>query len=153
MLEVNIRVFCSAADFRSIRIEGTITESFNSVPIDQFAEVVEVHYFNFLDFVGCTEAIEEVDERKGTFKSGQVSNTSQVHNFLNVGFCQETAAGSTSRHNVLVVAEDAQCMVSQCTGSNMEYTREHFAGNFVHVRDHEQEALGSRICSGQSTSL
>ena len=82
-----------------------------------------------------------------------MSNTADIHNFLNIGFGQETAACSTSRHNVLVVTENVQCMVSQSTSSYVEYAREEFAGNFVHVRDHQQEALRCSVRSCQSTSL
>lgn len=52
-----------------------------------------------------------------------------------------------------MVTEDVQCMVSQSTSSYVEYTREEFTGNFVHVRDHEEEALRCRVRSCQSTSL
>ena len=153
VLEVYVRVFCSAADFRMIRVEGTFAECFDSVPVNEFLEVFEVHDFNFLNFVRCTETIEEVDERQGTFNCCQMSDTTEIHDFLNIGFGQETAACCTSRHNVLMVTEDVQCMVSQSTSSYVEYAREEFTGNFVHVRDHEEEALRCRVRSCQSTSL
>lgn len=82
-----------------------------------------------------------------------MSDATEIHDFLNIGFGQETAACCTSRHNVLMVTEDVQCMVSQSTSSYVEYAREEFTGNFVHVRDHEEEALRCRVRSCQSTSL
>ena len=124
VLEVYIRVFCSAADFRFIRIQGTFAESFDSIPVNQFFEVIIIHNFNFLNFMRCTETIKEIDERKRAFQSCQVSDAAKIHDFLDIGFSQETAASSTGRHNVLMIAENAQCMVSQSTGSYVEYTRE-----------------------------
>ena len=82
-----------------------------------------------------------------------MSDPSEVHDFLNIGFGQETAARCTSSHDVLMVTEDAQCMVSQSTRSYVEYARKEFAGNFVHVRHHEEEALRCGVRRGQSTSL
>lgn len=70
VLEVNVRVFCSASDFRMIRVQSAFAESFYSVPVDEVTEVFEVHNFNLLDFVRRTETVEEVDERQGTFQSG-----------------------------------------------------------------------------------
>ena len=69
VLEVNVRVFCSTADFRMIRIQSTFTERFDCIPINEFFVVFEVHDFNFLDFVRSTETIEEVNERQRTFNS------------------------------------------------------------------------------------
>ena len=86
VLEVYIRVFSSATDFRFVRIQSTFTESFDSIPVNQFAEVIIIHNFDFLNFMRCTETIKEIDERKRAFQSCQVSNATKVHNFLDIGF-------------------------------------------------------------------
>ena len=53
-------------------------------------------HFNLLDFVRCTETIEEVHERNARFDGSQVSNTSQIHNFLYRAFSQHSKASLTS---------------------------------------------------------
>ena len=123
MLEVNIRVFGSTANFRIIRIECTLTETFQSILINEITEFVEFHNFNFLNFVRRAETVKEVDKRQGSLQSCQVSYTGKVHNFLNIGFRQKTATCRTSGHNVLMVTENAECVISQGTSSNMEYAR------------------------------
>ena len=52
-----------------------------------------------------------------------------------------------------MVTEDTQCVRSQCTGRYMEYARQEFTGNFVHVRDHQKKTLRSSVSSSQRTSL
>ena len=52
-----------------------------------------------------------------------------------------------------MIAKDRKCMSADGTGSDVEYARQEFTGNFEHRRNHQQQALGSCIGSGQSTSL
>ena len=52
-----------------------------------------------------------------------------------------------------MVTEDTQCVRSQCTSRNVEYTRQEFTGNLVHVRDHQKKTLRSSVSSSQCTSL
>ena len=73
--------------------------------------------FQFLNFMGCTETIEEVDEWYTSFNSCQVSYSGQVHYFLYGGFSKHSAYGCTSNHYVLMVTEDGQSVCSQCTSS------------------------------------
>ncbi|CDB92844.1 uncharacterized protein BN610_01519 [Acidaminococcus intestini CAG:325] len=44
-------------------------------------------------------------------------------------------------------------MRTQGTGRYVEDAREHFAGNLIHVRDHEEQPLGSRVGCRQGAGL
>ena len=103
--------------------------------------------------MACTEAVKEVDERHPSFDGSQMGNAGQVHDFLGIGFCQHGASGGTGTHDVLVIAENGEGMVGQCTGSDVEYARQQFPCYFIHVRNHEEHALGCGIGGGQSTAL
>ena len=42
-----------------------------------------------------------------------------------------------------MIAEDVQGMIRQRAGGDVEHARHQLAGDLVHVRDHQQQALGS----------
>ncbi|EJP28727.1 hypothetical protein HMPREF1146_0524 [Prevotella sp. MSX73] len=52
-----------------------------------------------------------------------------------------------------MITENAERVRSECTGRNVEHAWQQFTGNLVHVRYHEQQALGGCECSGQGTGL
>ena len=52
-----------------------------------------------------------------------------------------------------IFAEDTQGVRCQCTGRYMEYARQQFTCDLVHVRDHQQQTLRSRVSRSQCTSL
>ena len=131
----------------------TFTEFFKSFLIDKGSEVFVLNLFNLLDFVRGTETVEEVHEGHAALQSSQVSYTGQVHNFLYGAFAQHGETCLAGRHDVLMVTEDTQCMRSQCTSRYMEDARQQFAGNLVHVGNHQQQTLRSGISSCQCTSL
>ena len=131
-------------------VQCVLSEFFQSILVDQFFQIFIVHYFDFLQFVGSTETIEEVDERYGAFDCGQVSNTSQIHYFLNGSGGQHSAADLTASHNVGVVTEDGESVCTYCTGRYVEYTGFQLTSDSVHRGDHQQQTLRSCVCSCQS---
>ena len=52
-----------------------------------------------------------------------------------------------------MVSEYGESMCGEGTGRNMEDGRKHFAGDLVHVRNHEQEALRCCVGGGKHTCL
>ena len=123
MLEEVVRILGHTASYRSHRVEGTGTEFSQSLLVDKWSEVVVLQHFNLLDFMRCTETIEEVDERNARLDSSQVSNASQIHNFLYRTFAQHRETCLAARHYILMIAEDTQGVRSQRTSRYMEYTR------------------------------
>ena len=65
-----------------------------------------------------------------------------VHRFLNGVGGQHRKAGLAAAHDVAVVAEDRQRMIRQRARAHVEHGGQQLAGDLVHVRDHEQQALG-----------
>ena len=63
--------------------------------------------------------------------------------FLNGVGAEHSKAGLAAAHNVSVVTENGQRMISQGTGGNMHNERRKFTGDFIHVRDHQEQALRS----------
>ena len=131
-------------------VQCVLSEFSQSILVDQFAQIFIVHNFDFLQFVGSTETVEEVDERYGAFDCGQVSNTSQIHYFLNGSGGQHSAADLTASHNVGVVTEDGESVCTYCTGRYVEYTGFQLTSDSVHRGDHQQETLRRCVCCCQS---
>ena len=130
-------------------VQCVLSEFSQCILIDQFAQIFIVHYFDFLQFVRSTETVEEVDEGYGTFDCGQVSYTGQIHNFLYGCGGQHCAADLTAGHNVGMVTEDGECVCTYRTGRYVENTGFQLTGDSVHRGDHQQQTLGSCVCSGQ----
>ena len=91
------------------------------------------------------EAVEEVQERHSALDGREVRDGGEVHDFLDVGLCEHRKTGLTTRHNVAVVAEDVQGVAGEGPGRNVEHAGQQLARDLVHVRDHQQQALGRRV--------
>ena len=149
VLEEYVAVLVRAAHHCMLRIEGTLTERFNSVHVAHFLQVLVVPNLDLLDLVGGTEAVKEVDERNAGLDGRQMRNRTQVHNFLRVGLSQHGETGLAAGHNVGLIAEDVQRMGRYRTRRNMEYAGQQLACDLVHVRDHQQQALGRSVGRGE----
>ena len=152
-LEVYVRILRGTADNRMVRIQRPAAEFFNRLPVENLAQIIIVHNFDFLNLMRGTETVEEVNERHTAFNSHEMGYSSQVHNFLYAGLTEHSTAGLTGSHNVLMVTEDIQGVCGQRAGGYMEYARQQFAGYLVEIRNHQQETLRCSICGGQRTSL
>ena len=51
---------------------------------------------NFLDLVGSTESVEEVDERNPAFDRRQMCDRAQIHDLLRIGLSQHRKTGLTA---------------------------------------------------------
>ncbi len=151
MLEEYISVFRRAAKYGVFGVYCACTELCDRVHIDHFGKILIIPCFDFLDLVRGTEAVEEVDERYTTLNGGKVSNRAEVHDFLRVGFRKHCETGLTAGIHVGMVAENVKRVRSNATRRNMDNAGKQFACDLVHIRDHEQKALRSRVCSGKST--
>ena len=144
-LEEDIRVLSGASLARMIRIKGMITELLDCFMVYHLVEISVIPCTDLLDLVGCTETIEEVDERKAALDCCHMSNRCKIHNFLYGRLAQHTCAGLTTCIYVRVIAEDGKCMGSKRTSGYVENARELLAGNFVDVRDHKKKTLRSGV--------
>ena len=152
-LEKDVRIYGGAAGCRMLRIQRVLAECLEGIHIHQRAQIFIVQRFNLLNFVRRAEAVEEVQERHALVNGGQMRNGAQIHNFLRGGRSQHSKAGVADCHDVGMVTEDRQRMRRQRAGGDMEHARKHFACDFVHVRNHEQQTLRCRVRGGQSAGL
>ncbi len=93
-----------------------------------------------LHLVGGAEAVKEVDERHGALDGGQVGHHARSITSSRGGG-QEREAGLPRGHDVALVAEDGKAM-GTTPGRTRGIRRGGVRRDFVHVGDHQQQALG-----------
>ena len=153
VLEEDVAVLSHTARYGSLGCEATLTETCESLAVEQRSDIVLVHSLDLLDLMRCAETVEEVHEGDGGFDGGEVCHSGEVHNLLHGAFAKHGEACLAHRHNVLMVSEDTQRMRSERTGRNMENAGELLACDLVHVGDHKEETLRSCIGCGEGTCL
>lgn len=132
-LEIDIRVLRRAADDGVVRIQRALTEGLDGFPVEQFRVIRIIKDFDLLDFVGCTEPVEEVQEGHAGLDGGQMCHAGQVHDFLHAAGSQHGETGLAAGHDVLMVAENVQRARRQGAGRYVEDARQQFAGDFIHI--------------------
>ncbi len=115
------------------------------------AHIVHGKLLDLGDFVRGAEAVEEMHERNARFEGCGLGDEGGVHDLLDVVGGQQRPAGLADGHHVLVIAEDGQPLGGDGARSHMNDARRQFAGDLVHVGDHEQQAL-RRGEGGRQTS-
>ena len=89
-----------------VRVQCMFTECIDCIHICHIFQIFVIPCFNLLDLVRCTETIEEVDERDTSFDCCQMSNRSQVHNFLYTGFAEHCTSSLTTGIDIGMITED-----------------------------------------------
>ena len=94
-----------------------------------------------------------MQERQAGLDGAQMSDGSQVLGFLDGTGGQHAEAGLAAGHHVLMVSEDGEGVAGQGAGAHVEYGGQHFAGDLVHIGDHQKKTLGSGEGRSKGTSL
>ena len=151
VLEEDVAVLVATAHTRTLGVERMVAEILHGVEVAHVGQVGVIPHGHLLHLMGGTEAVEEVQERHAALDGGQVRDGGQVHDLLDVALGEHGEAGLTAGHDVGVVAEDVQRVRGNGTGRDMKHARQLLGCDLVHVGDHEQQALGSRVGGGQGT--
>ena len=143
-LEEHIRVGNGTAHNRMFRVQAGVFEMIESIAVDEFAQFFSRQHLDFLDFVGCAEAVKEVHERNAAFDGRQMGNGCQVGTFLDAGTAEHSPARVATAHDVGMVAKDGHGVSPNGTGGNVQDDRFQFARQAVHDRNHQHQALRRR---------
>ena len=152
-LEEDVRVLRRTADDRGFRTQRVFGVELVVYAFEHGAEVVVRQQFDFLDFVRGAETVKEVHERNARTQRRSLRNRGHVVRFLHRVGAEHRKTGLAAAHNVSVVAENRQRVVRERTGGNVHDERRKFAGDFVHIRNHQEQTLRSRKGGGQRTGL
>ena len=146
-LEVDVRVLGGAALMRMLGVQAALAEGLHLVPVHQALDlgiaVLGIDGVDLLDLMAGAEAVEEVQERHGSLDGGQVRHQRHVGRLLHGVGGQHRKAGLAAGHDVAVIAKDVQRVIRQRARGDVEHARHQLAGDLVHVRDHQQQTLGS----------
>ena len=151
VLEEDVAVLVATAGMRVLRVERVIAESLDGVHVAHLGQILVVPHGDLLDLVAGAEAVEEVKERGLALDGGKVSHRREVHDLLDVALGEHGETGLAAGHDVGVITKDVQGVRSDATRGDVENARELLACDLVHVRDHQEQALRSRVGGGQST--
>ena len=135
----------------TLGVQGVLAERVNSVHVAHFLQVLVIPHGDLLNLVRGAETVEEVDEGNTALNGGQMGHGSQVHDLLNVILAQHGKAGLTAGHDVGMIAEDVQSVAGHGTGGHVEHAGQQFAGDLVHIGDHQQQTLRGRVGGSQRT--
>ena len=149
VLEEDVAVLVAAARGGVLGVQRVVAERLHGIHIGHFLQIVVVPHFNLLNLVRGAETVEEVQEGHAALDGGKVRHCGQVHHFLRVRFRQHSKARLAAGIYVGVVAEDVQRMAGHRAGRHMEHRRQQLARDFIHVRDHQKQALRSGERGGE----
>ena len=152
-LEVDVAVLGGAAGDGSLGIESPFAELLQCLGAHHLPEVVLIDCLDLLDFVRGAETVKEVQEGDAALDCGEMGYGRHVLGFLYGAGCEQREAGLAACHHVLMVAEDGKCVRSERAGRNVEDCGQHFACDLVHIRNHQQKALGSGVGGGEGAGL
>ena len=96
---------------------------------------------DLVDLVRGPETVEKVDEGHAGLERRRMRHQGQVMRLLHTGRGQQGEAGGPRGHHVLMVAENRQTLRGQGTRRDVENRRRKFAGDLVHVGQHQHQAL------------
>ena len=149
--------FAERNSFRIIRIHAAFAEGPDGIHIEERPEFFIRQDFDFLDFVGRAEAIEEVDDRDAAGNSRGMDDSCQVHDFLDTRFAHHADARAAHSHGIVMAGKNRIAVGGNCTGCDVEDTGQEFAGNLEHVAEHDHHALGRckgrRQCAGIQSAV
>ena len=145
VLEEDVAVLVRATHGGALRVERVVAERLHRVHVAHIGKIGIIPACDLLDLMRSAEAVEEVQKRDATLDGRQVRHRSQVHDFLHVALGEHGEAGLAAGHDVGVVAEDVERVGGNATRGDVEHARQALASDLVHVRDHEQQALGRRV--------
>ena len=152
-LEIDVAVLGGTAGHVVLGVEGVLAESLQGLLVHQRTQVFHIPSLDFLDLVAGAEAVEEVEERHAALEGGEVGHRGEVHHLLHRALGQQGEARLAGAHHVGVVAEDGEGLGGEGAGAHVEHAGQQFAGDLVHVGDHQQQTLRSGVGGGQSTGL
>ncbi len=152
-LEEDVRVLGGAADDRSVRREPAFPVGDDELLGDHGANVVVRNEGDLVDFVRSAEAIEEVHEGDAGEQRGACGDEREVVGLLHGGGAEHGPARGARSHDIAVVAKDRERMGGNGACGDVEDDRRQLSGDLEHVRDHQEEALGSRERRRESARL
>ena len=81
----------------------------------------------------------------------EVRHWAEVHDFLDVALREHRKARLATAHDIGMIAEDVERVARERTCAYVEDARQLLAGDFVHVGNHEEQALRRGVGGREGT--
>ena len=143
-LKEHVGVLGGAAENRAVGREGAAAVSLDHVVGHHRAKVIVIEHLDLGDFMAGAETVEEVHERDAAGEGGAVGHGGEVVSGLHTLGTEHCEARLPAGHHVGMVAENREGMRRQRACGHVHDERGEFAGDLVHVGDHQQQTLGGR---------
>ena len=152
-LEIDVGVLRRTAGDGVLGVERPPAELSQRIAVEHGGQGGLVDQLDLLDLVRGTEAVEEVQERHARFERHDMRHARQIHHLLYRRGGQHGEPGLAGGHDVLVVSENRQRLCGQRTRRDVEHARQQFAGDLIHIGDHQQQTLRRGERRRQGTAL
>ena len=149
VLEINVAVLSGAHLNGMLGIKRARFEASDIFHIHKGKNLVVFDAVDFAYLVAGAESVEKVEERHAGFKRGKVRDKRKVHDFLHGIGGQHGKTGLTARHYVRMVTEDVKRVRGKRPGADVEHGGKKLARDFVHIGDHQQQALACGVSGSQ----
>ncbi len=136
-----------------IRRERALAVLDHAIHVDHGAHVVFIQHLDLADFVRSAEAIEEMQEGNARLERGGMRDQCQVHGLLHGVRAEHGPSGGAAEHDVGVIAENRERMRGHRARRDVEGGGREFAGDLVHVGDHQQQSLRGGEGRGERSGL
>ncbi len=152
-LEEDVGVLSCASDDRPVRCQGPFAVGVNLFLVHQFPQLIIGDLFHLGDLVGGAEPVEEVNEGNSRGQCRHLGDAGHVVGFLDRVRRQHAPPGLAAGIDIRVVTEDRQGVGCNGPSRYVEDRRCQFAGDLVHVWDHQEQALRGGEGGCQSPGL
>ena len=143
-LKIHIRILGGTPDHGTIRRQGAPPMGKDEFVGNHRPDHIAGDGFNLLDFMGGPESVEEMQEGNPCLQGSRLGNQGEIMRFLNAGGGQHRKPGLAHRHDIRVIAEDRQSLAGQRAGGDVEHRAGEFAGDLVHIGNHQEQSLRGR---------
>ena len=152
-LEVDVGVLRGASDEGMLGRQPPGAMGAYQLGRDQRSQVLIAEHLDRVQLVRGPEPVEEVHERHPGGQRRRVRHQGKIVGLLHRCRRQQRKSGLPSGHHVGVVAEDGQPLSREGTSRHVHHRAGQLAGDLVHVRDHQQQALGGGEGGGEGSAL
>ena len=143
-LEEGIGIVRGAAHHRVLRRQRPRAERTHEVVVDHRADLSVGDDRDLVFLVRRPEAVEEIEDRHARLERRCLRDQREIVRLLHRCRGQHREARHPRAHHVGMVAKDRQRLRRQRTRRDVEDARREFAGDLVHVGQHQQQALRRR---------
>ena len=148
-LEVHIRVGGGTAHRRVFGVEPAGFMFFHQFVVNHFVHLFFGQRFHHVQLVAGAETVKEVHKRHARSERRGLGDKRHIHGFLRVVGAEHGPTGLADGHDIGMVAEDGQSGRGDSARRHVEHGGRQFAGDFVHIRNHQKQSLGGGKGGGQ----